>query len=257
MFAYPRRVPPVDVRNLDDPADHAAVAELLGSIWHDDGTVPIEPHLFTAVAHGGGYVAGAYDAVGTLVGASLGLLARTDREWVLHSHVTGVRRGLEHRGIGAQVKRHQRVWARTRDLAAVTWTFDPLVRRNAWFNLAKLGAAIVGYRRNFYGTTIDDLNAGDETDRVLVRWDVAVDAANTTRSGVVVVDTAGVYTRRPVDANVVNIATPLDVVGLRTVDPAGALAWRHATRDAFEDAFATGFVVRGIDGDGTYTLERP
>ncbi len=256
MFAYPRRVSPVEVRNLDDPADHAAVATLLGSIWHDDGTIPIEPHLFTAVAHGGGYVVGAYDVDGTLLGGSLGLLARTEHEWMLHSHVTGVRRGFEHRGIGAVMKRHQRTWARSRELAAVTWTFDPLVRRNAWFNLAKLGANIVGYREQFYGTAGDDLNACDETDRVFVRWDVVVDSVNSTRHGAMVVDATGVRSHRPIDADVLNVATPLDVIGLRRSDPVAALEWRRATRAAFLDAYAAGFVVRGIDRDGNYTLER-
>jgi len=33
----------------------------------------------------------------------------------------------------------------------IAWTYDPLIRRNAYFNLVKLGARPVEYLRNFYG----------------------------------------------------------------------------------------------------------
>ena len=58
---------------------------------------------------------------------------------------------------------------------------DPLVRGNAFFNLVKLGAAMVAYHENFYGLLEDGFNAGD-SDRVVLRWDLAsaraVDAAD-------------------------------------------------------------------------------
>jgi predicted GNAT superfamily acetyltransferase len=31
----------------------------------------------------------------------------------------------------------------------VTWTFGPLVRRNAYFNLVKLGATAVAFHKDF------------------------------------------------------------------------------------------------------------
>ncbi len=52
------------------------------------------------------------------------------------------------------------------------WTFDPLVRRNAWFNIAVLGAEVAEYLPSFYGSMTDAINAGDESDRLLVAWDV-------------------------------------------------------------------------------------
>ena len=52
------------------------------------------------------------------------------------------------------------------------WTFDPLVARNAYFNLHKLGAVADRFERNFYGEMTDTLNRGERTDRVVVRWDL-------------------------------------------------------------------------------------
>ena len=50
-------------------------------------------------------------------------------------------------------------WALERGLSEVTWTFDPLVRRNAWFNIEVLGGHITEYVPNFYGTMSDSINA--------------------------------------------------------------------------------------------------
>ena len=45
-------------------------------------------------------------------------------------------------GIGRAIKLHQREWAAANGIATIVWTFDPLVRRNAWFNIAVLGADV-------------------------------------------------------------------------------------------------------------------
>ena len=91
--------------------------------------------------HAGGYVAAAYDGE-QVVGGSLGFLARHLGEPALHSHVTGILPGVRRTGLGRAMKLHQRAWAAEHGLAWVTWTFDPLVRRNAWFNIGVLGAEV-------------------------------------------------------------------------------------------------------------------
>ena len=65
-------------------------------------------------------------------------------------------------------------------MPAIVWTFDPLVARNAWFNLARLGALPTGYLEDFYGPMTDAINAGMASDRLLLTWrldDPAVAAA--------------------------------------------------------------------------------
>src|SRR5215213_7578305 len=124
-----------------------------------------------AVAHAGNYVAGAFSGT-RLVGASAGFFtAPPDPE--LHSHITGVAPGGQHHGIGFALKVHQRAWALARGVRVVAWTFDPLVARNAWFNLAKLGARPTAYLEDFYGPMTDAINAGMASDRLLLAWALA------------------------------------------------------------------------------------
>src|SRR5581483_10885895 len=84
--------------------------------------------------------------------------------------ITGVVGAHQGAHLGYELKQHQRTWALDRGLTAIEWTFDPLVRRNAYFNLVKLGAEIIRYEPDFYGPMRDATNAGDESDRVVTRW---------------------------------------------------------------------------------------
>ncbi|WP_344887427.1 GNAT family N-acetyltransferase, partial [Nonomuraea antimicrobica] len=157
----------IEVRELHEIAEFERVHALFDGIWHfGSADPPITLELMCALSHAGGYVAGAFEG-GSMVGASVGFLAAGA---ALHSHVTGTAAG---RGIGFELKRHQRRWALDRGLERITWTYDPLVRRNAHFNLAKLGARPVEYLPCFYGVMEDAINHGDESDRLLASWPLA------------------------------------------------------------------------------------
>ncbi len=94
-------------------------------------------------------------------------------EWVLWSHETAVLPEYLHQGIGTRLKFAQREAAKELGYKTIGWTYDPLVSRNAHFNLNKLGARIVEYKVNAYGADEDDLvNRGIETDRFIAVWDV-------------------------------------------------------------------------------------
>lgn len=243
------------VRELRDTAEHAAAAALFGAVWYGDGTLPFEAQLLTAVAHSGGYVAGAFDGT-ELLGASFGFLGRHRDTLVLHSHVTGVLPGHEHQGVGVAIKRHQRRWARSKELVAVVWTFDPLVRRNAWFNLGKLGVQVVDYLECFYGSATDAINTGDETDRALVWWPSTPSrSSGIPKHGHILLDedlTEFDFDDEPV----LNVATPSDIVALRAADPVAAMRWRRAVRATFGRAIEAGYTATAITRDGVYTLER-
>jgi predicted GNAT superfamily acetyltransferase len=154
----------VEVRKLDDNAALRAAAELFADVWRPVEPVPFE--LLRAMRHSGTYVGGAYRGT-ELVGAAAGLLAD---DGSLHSHILAVRPAARGRRVGFAVKLHQRSWALERGITTVTWTFDPLVRRNAQLNLVTLAARAEGYLEDFYGAMGDDLNAGAPSDRLLVSW---------------------------------------------------------------------------------------
>ena len=256
----------VDVGELGELPELQAVVDLFALIWRTaPGAPPVTSDLLRALSHSGNYVAGARidDAI---VGASVGFLAASGGRYVLHSHITGVRPEVQARGVGIALKQHQRAWALERGLAAVEWTFDPLVRRNAWFNVAKLGATVVGYEPNFYGSMADGVNAGEESDRCLVWWDIeapagrAEDEASLVRDGAAVAldDRDGSPVSLGVDtsAAVLLYRVPVDALALRRSDPRGASAWRAALRATFGEAVRAGFVADGMTPTGCYVVRR-
>ena len=133
--------------------------------WAMDAGTEITPNLLQAMVHSGAYLSGAFIS-GKCVGAAFAFPATTGGLH-LHSHMTAVLDEYRDRGVGYLLKIDQWHWAKKNNYQEITWTFDPLVRRNAKLNLLKLGADIASYHPNFYGEMPDALNAGDESDRVL------------------------------------------------------------------------------------------
>lgn len=230
----------IEIRVLDQAADMTAMGTLFQQVW-GSVTPLVETELLCAIAHSGGYVIGAYEN-DHMIGASFGFLGRYDGAEALHSHVTGILPGVQHTGVGRIIKDHQRRWAADRDIDWITWTFDPLVRRNAWFNIEVLGAHVAEYLVNFYGVMSDSINGTDESDRLFVAWpsDPAV-----TRPDV------------PAGAHVVEIPTPDDIVKLRRTDMTAASDWRLRVRLALGDALEHGGVVTGFTRDGAYQVAVP
>ncbi|MER5322835.1 GNAT family N-acetyltransferase [Streptosporangium roseum] len=254
----------VRIDELSELPAFEEVFRLFDDVWHPDpGNPPVTVELMRAFSHAGNYVAGAYEG-GRLVGASVGFLAAPAGQ-VLHSHVTGASIG---RGIGFALKLHQRAWALDRGLERITWTYDPLVRRNAHFNLVKLGARPEEYLPSFYGVMADAINTGDESDRTLAVWRLteprvlAAVRGEPHRPQVPPDAVAALAERdgRPVagrtDARTLLVAVPADIETLRRADPGAAKAWRHAVRDVLGGLMEEGAQVTGFTGEGHYIVER-
>lgn len=229
----------IDVRTLRERHELLDHEALLQDVWGTAAPL-LNVEVMTAIAHCGGYVAGAFDGA-RMVGASVGFLADHSGERALHSHVTGVIGSMRHAGVGRALKLHQRSWAADRNLGWITWTFDPLVRRNAWFNIAVLGAGVDSYLPSFYGTMTDAINIGDESDRLMIAWDVNASIPSQPRDGR---DVAGA----------VLVPTPSDIVELRRHDPEAVRRWREATREALVGALDSGDKVLGFTRDGSYVI---
>ncbi len=229
--------PTFEIRTLETAAEMASIVTVFQQVWGT--TTPIvNVELLCAIGHSGGYVAAAYES-GRVMGASFGFLGRHGPDDALHSHVTGILPGVQHSGLGRAMKNHQRDWAGERNIPWITWTFDPLVRRNAWFNIEVLGAHVAEYLVEFYGPMTDSINARDESDRLLVAWPTS---DSVTRPAA------------PPGATTVQVATPDDIVVLRRTDPTEALAWRHRVRAELGDRLAAGAVVTGFTRDGAYVV---
>lgn len=251
----------VTIRAVSDLSDLRLAQRIFDLVWpptSGEGT-QIQSNLLRALVHAGGYASVAWDGE-VPVGAALAVVGR-HRDPVtggwhdhLHSHMAAVLDGHRDRSIGTALKMHQRWWALEADIDTIVWTFDPLVRRNAWLNVIKLGADVEDYEPDFYGEMNDGINSGDRTDRVFAWWRL------TSASAVA----AGAGRLGPLDAieitatgrDVITIATPPDIVDLRARDLSAALDLRMGMREQFLTAFAGGYRVIGVDAEGSYVLER-
>jgi predicted GNAT superfamily acetyltransferase len=247
----------LQVRELTELTDFAAVARLFDTIWTPDPAAGLATaDLLRALSKAGNYVAGAFDGE-LMIGAAMGFFG-PPRERLLHSHIAGAT--VTRRGVGYALKLHQRQWALDRGTTTIEWTYDPLVSRNAYFNLAKLGAVPVEYLPNFYGAMNDGINAGDETDRLLVHWDLTapIGAPIPDRGGAVIA-LDRTPSGRPAPAELpgggtVRVAVPQDIEQLRTKDPAAAREWRLAVRSVLAPLLAGGARVTGFDRSGFYVV---
>ncbi|MGW4359511.1 GNAT family N-acetyltransferase [Streptomyces californicus] len=249
-----------EIRELHAMEDLDTVALLYADIWGTEpDNSPLSAEVMRALSHAGNYVAGAYED-GRLVGASVAFYG--DPIGIsLHSHITGASQG---RGLGLALKLHQRQWALARGLKQITWTYDPLIRRNAYFNLVKLGARPEEYLTSFYGAMDDAINGGDESDRVLTAWDLTAppepSVPETFELPADAVHGVRNYDGRPeigtTDADTVLIDLPDDVEALRQQDAGAARAWRLAVRHTLGPLLAEGARVVGFHGRRSYVVHR-
>lgn len=228
------------------------VVDVFGEVWGSASPV-VTVELLVAVAHAGGYVSITRESPdtdgtsGRAVGASFGFLARHDAgdgqlRPALHSHVTGLLPSVRGTGLGRALKLHQRQWSAANGIEWIVWTFDPLVRRNAWFNIAVLGADVCEYVPSFYGEMSDAINSGDDSDRLVVAWEVDRPLPDSPRDGIGV---AGAIDLVP---------TPDDVVDLRRTDGAAVARWRRVTREALSAAIGAGRPIVGFTRGGEYVI---
>lgn len=250
----------VDVRCLR-AAETADACELLAQIWASGtGRVPLEASLLIALLHADNYVAGAFEDR-RLVGLCVGFFSPPS-ESVLHSHIAGVRGSHSGRGIGVALKLHERAWGLRHGVSTISWTFDPLVARNAYFNLERLGARGVEYVPDFYGEMSDGLNRGQGSDRLITRWDLTAwpPIHRIEEPGAPALELGPA--REPVRIDLphaavaARVAVPDDIEALRRADPALAARWRSATRAVFTDLAHEGWDITGFDRSGFYRLKR-
>ncbi len=235
----------VELRPLSSVQDADRIARVAAVTWGEEQPVPRE--MVRALAESGNVPYGAF-ADGELVGYVLGW-AGVDAEGLhVHSHMLAAVPDRRHRGVGYALKLAQRAQALDQGIAVVRWTFDPLVARNAYFNLHKLGAVVDRFGRDFYGEMTDALNRGDRSDRFVVRWDVRDEPG---RRGPSVPQAPTLVRRGPNerpdrvggpsgDAAIVEI--PAEHAGLRASRPEVARAWRDVVAEAAEACLARGLL---------------
>jgi len=250
------------LRPLHNSDEMAAASELMARIWRvEKAQSHVSPEMITALAHAGNYVAGAFRNE-ELIAACVGFFHPPDAK-ALHSHITGVHPDAAGTGAGTALKLHQREWCLERGITRVTWTYDPLVARNSYFNIHKLGGEIESYRPDFYGDMRDGVNEGQPSDRVLLVWRLdrpPRDAPEVDEPWPAVLRSVDgrpqLLGEGPAPAEHCRVEIPSDIGAVRRADPGLATAWRAALRSALGGLLEAGWTVAGFDRRGHYLLTR-
>lgn len=287
---------------LERPEEMQAVEDLQRLVWPGSETDVIPAHMLLAAARNGGLVVGAFEGTNAapgevngegqsrrpaagqpLVGFVFGfpgLYFTPDGPRPQHySHMLGVHPDYRNQNIGFRLKRAQWQMVRKQGVDRITWTFDPLLSRNANLNIARLGAVCNQYHRDVYGQMRDELNLGLPSDRLVVDWWVntkrverrlssrprlQLDLAHFLAAGAKIVNPSRVGENDlPRPGSIVDLETengavsqdqetedklllleiPADFQVVRAQDAQLAIAWRKHTRALFEDLFNLGYLV--------------
>jgi predicted GNAT superfamily acetyltransferase len=247
-------VRPVTVR-----AECQACVALQHDIWGPADAVPAS--VLQVVSHVGGIVAGAFAGDGELLGFVFGLPALINGAIVHWSHVLAVRESARNTGVGRMLKEFQRAELARRGITRMYWTYDPLVAKNAHLNLNLLGARVVEYVRDMYGTTASPLHNGLATDRLVVVCDTAPHAARAARTSTGVNARCPVLTPEPRPGDVIAsvqdaerphtllVEIPEEFQQLAAQASDRAAAWHAATRAHVEWALLNGYAVTALHRD--------
>jgi predicted GNAT superfamily acetyltransferase len=227
----------------------------MAATWGPHQSLPREE--IVALSFSGNVPYGAVDG-DRLVGFVLGWAGVDDVGLHAHSHMLAALPDRRHTGVGYALKLAQRAECMDRGISVVRWTFDPLVSRNAYFNFHKLGVLGDRFVRGFYGQMSDDINRGERSDRLVVRWEL--DRAPGPRGGLPENPAPALSVRsdwdpaapdrRPLadDAAGMTVAVPREHDVMRVEHPELARAWRDAVADVFDDLFARDLAPVAFDG---------
>jgi len=253
----------VVVRAVTTQQEYRQCVELQRDTWGPSFAELVPPALLQVTQKVGGIAAGAFDTSDRMVGFVYGLTGLKDGELTHWSHMLAVRQEWEGRGLGRRLKVYQRDRLLALGVGTALWTFDPLVSRNAHFNLNRLGVTVVQYVPDMYGDTGSELHSGLGTDRLLVRWDLAserVERALTLgrvltevvppHASTVCLDRDGeplsAPARYPEDP-LVKLAIPSDIQTVKTESSDLGRQWREATRQAFLWYLSRGYEIQGFE----------
>lgn len=257
------------LRRLASHHEYLLCEDLQRRIWGEADIARVPLLDMVTAQDNGGLVIGAFTGEDDLVGFAFSFLGLSRAgELKQCSVVAAVAPEYQSVGLGYQLKLFQARLTAQQGIALITWTFDPLSARNVAFNLNKLGARGVEYIVNAYGVG-HGLNAGLETDRLLVSWRVPRSADDE------LVALTGYHRPPPCRLRTVNwvhrapngvllpgeheladgydlllVTVPADIYALSRTDHEVAVRWREVSREIFGHYLARGYqAVRMLPGE--------
>jgi predicted GNAT superfamily acetyltransferase len=257
------------IRLLETPEEMTAVEALQGLVWSGPDLDIVPRDMLLAAVHNGGLALGAWvgdELIGVVFGFPGFYLTPDGPRLKHHSHILGICPDWRGKGVGFALKRAQWQMVRKQGIDRITWTYDPLLSRNAHLNIARLGAVCNTYLRSEYGEMRDSLNAGLPSDRFRVDWwlntkrverrlsrrsrpTLTLDHYRSAAATLLAARTDRGPAPCPPEetpsltGTLLLVEIPSDFPALKASDLSLARDWRFYGREVFEDAFAAGYLV--------------
>src|SRR6185369_2551523 len=237
------------IRDIESFEEMREIEALQKDVWQFSDLDVVPRTILVPTKEVGGVLIGAYDG-SALVGFAYGFPGYEHGEATHHSHMLAVRPEYRNFNLGFQLKLAQRERVLSQGIKRITWTFDPLQSRNAYFNFGKLGVFADSYRVDFYGATTSSFLHQAGTDRLWVTWLIDSERvrrrlgneerAETFPSDVLQLLRVGVDLRPESNEqsdiwkqDELAIEIPTKVDALQTERPDLVVEWRRSTRHVF------------------------
>lgn len=206
---------------------------------------PVRHLIVTKFA--GGFTLAAFDGEKP-VGFVLSVPMFNGGERAFYSHMTAVDKNYQNLGIGAKLKWAQRARSLDAGVEYIKWTFQPVLARNAFFNLERLGATIKTYMPNFYGTGAEANEVNDtilhiESDRLFADWHLNSPKVVALSKGEKYIESGEVLKK---------IEVPINWNDLVIKDAKTAINEQSRIKKEFQTAFAEGLIVKGFERSETH-----
>lgn len=272
-------------RRLDKPEEFRQAEELQRAALGAEAAGVVPAPVLRSLQDHGGLVLGAFADI-YLAGCAISTIGWDGTVLYHYSHLTAVRPEYRNHQLGFRLKAFQREEVLKLGLSEIRWVFDPLVSRNAWLYVRRLGSVPDRYLPHYFGRLPEAEAAGTETDRLRTRWTLAdprveerlaarsadrsADLGRWQAAGAIVETEPGESGLRlpsavvEPDGATAHLEIPFDLGSVREHEPRGLARWRHAVRDAFRAALELGYTVEDFvvvpvehERRSFYLLRRP
>lgn len=241
--------PEITIREVETIEEMRECIELQRDVFAaPDMEISPVRHLIVA-KYAGGFTLGAYlneRLIGFVL--SLPMFLAGSNERAFYSHMTAIDTSLQSLGIGTKLKWAQRERALAEGANYIKWTYQPVLARNAFFNIERLGVTIKTYMPNYYGTDAEasaeqkQAQEGIDSDRLFADWHLNSPKVSALSKGEKFEETGEI---------IKTVEIPPDWNALVVKDTKKAILEQERIKHEFQTAFAEGLIVRRFERSDT------
>ncbi|MCB1024624.1 MAG: GNAT family N-acetyltransferase [Acidobacteria bacterium] len=247
----------IGIRDVKPGAEMHEVEELQREVWGVPDLDIVPASQLVAATTAGGVLIGAFNGE-TMIGFVYGFAGIEHGRPVHHSHMLAVKPEYRNFHLGHRLKLAQRERVQKQGIDLMSWTFDPLQSLNAYINFKKFGVVSNRYFVNFYGEDAPSFLHRNGTDRLWVSWLLSSKRVNERLNGampkfdiekaqpIIELGKNNIPLRGDLSEKSdqpLTIEIPGNIGEIEKNDPELAAEWREATRWAFNEALASGYLV--------------